>query len=167
MIAMRIVGYITIFIMVFIMSGPVWSRSLHNDKNEEDVLQMLQQYNAHYTQCRLKDNCRNSVAIIEKVDEIFGTETRHKHNDERGTDVVIKTHKKTADQVAALETILRMLLREGIKPEQIAILSPIRFSNSAASMVTECVVSEQPGNNTLFFIARFTVLRDWKAQLSF
>ena len=123
----------------------------HNDKNEEDVLQMLQQYNAHYTQCRLKDNCRNSVAIIEKVDEIFGTETRHKHNDERGTDVVIKTYKKTADQVAALETILRMLLREGIKPEQIAILSPIRFSNSAASMVTECVVSEQPGNNTVFY----------------
>jgi superfamily I DNA/RNA helicase len=91
------------------------------------------------------------VAIIEKIDEIFGTKTRHKHNDERGTDVVIKTYKKTADQVSALETILRMLLREGIKSEQIVILSPIRYSNSAASLITECVVSELPVNNAVFY----------------
>ena len=123
----------------------------HNDKNEEDVLQMLQRYNTHYTQCKLKDNCRNSVAIIEKVDVIFGTETRHKHNEERGTDVVIKTYKKTVDQVAALETILRTLLREGVEPGQISVLSPIRFSNSAASLVTECQISEAHEDNAIFY----------------
>ena len=118
----------------------------HSNKNAEDVLLMLQQYNAHYTQCKLKDNCRNSVAIIEKVDQIFGTATRHKHNDERGTDVVIKAYKKTADQVSALETVLRMLLREGIEPGQITVLSPIRFSNSAASMLAEYEISERQGD---------------------
>lgn len=123
----------------------------HNDKKEEDVLQMLQQYNTHFTQCRLRDNCRNSVAIIEKVDAIFGTATRHKHNDERGADVVIKTYKKTADQVIAIETILRMLMREGIESKQIAILSPIRFSNSAASLITEYGISERYGGNTVFY----------------
>lgn len=125
----------------------------HNNKSDEDILQMLQQYNTHYTQCRLKDNCRNSVAIIEKLDQIFGTTTRHKHNDERGTDVVIKSYKKTAEQVASLETILRMLLREGVAPEQIVILSTIRFSNSAASMVTEFKISDRrdSGKETIFF----------------
>lgn len=125
----------------------------HNNKKDEDVLFMLQQYNTHFTQCRLRDNCRNSVAIIEKVDQIFGTATRHKHNDERGTDVVIKTYKKMVDQVAALETTLRMLLREGIEPQQITILSPIRFSNSAASLVTECEVSEKQrsGENNIYY----------------
>lgn len=113
----------------------------HVEHRDKDVISMLKAHRAHFTQCTLRDNCRNSVAIIEKVDAIFGTTTRHRNNDERGAEVVVKTYRKTADKVAALDTILRTLMREGIPLEQIAILSPIRYDNSGASMVTEVKVT--------------------------
>ena len=113
----------------------------HVEHRDKDVISMLKAHHAHFTQCTLRDNCRNSVAIIEKVDAIFGTTTRHRNNDERGAEVVVKTYRKTADKVAALDTILRTLMREGIPLEQIAILSPIRYDNSGASMVTEVRVT--------------------------
>lgn len=118
-------------------------QNLFHNKSDDDMLLMLQQYQTHFTQCKLRDNCRNSVAIIEKIDRIFCTTTRHKDNDERGADVVIKTYKKMADQVTVLQTTLRTLSREGIQPKQIAILSPVRFSNSAASLVTEYEITEE------------------------
>ena len=102
---------------------------------------MLGKYDTFYTKCYLKDNCRNSVAIIEKVDAVFGSNTRHKHNDERGADVVVKAYRKTSDQVEAIETILRTLRREGIDVGQITLLSPIRFRNSASSLITGTPVS--------------------------
>ena len=44
-----------------------------------------------------------------------------------------------------------MLMREGIESKQIAILSPIRFSNSAARLITEYGISERYGGNTVFY----------------
>ena len=110
-------------------------------KTEKAVLELLGKYDTFYTKCYLKDNCRNSVAIIEKVDAVFGSNTRHKHNDERGADVVVKAYRKTSDQVESIETILRTLRREGIDVGQITLLSPIRFRNSASSLITGTPVS--------------------------
>ena len=113
----------------------------HTDKTETDVLSLLHYYQKNYTKCLLRDNCRNSVAIIEKVDAVFGSSTRHKHNVERGAEVVIKTYRKIADETEALETILRTLEREGVHPEQIAILSPVRYQNSAASLISNSLIT--------------------------
>lgn len=103
----------------------------------ESINEMLRGYGAHFTKCLLRDNCRNSVSIIQKIDSIFGTKTRHRHNDETGADVVIKSNRKTSDSISALDTVIRTLLREGVTPNQIVVLSPIRFDNSIASMSSE------------------------------
>lgn len=104
-------------------------------QSEAGVLDLLHGFQKNYTKCVLRDNCRNSVAIIEKVDSVFGGNTRHKHNNERGAEVVVKSYKKTGDEAATLETILRTLDREGVTREQIVILSPTRFQNSVASLI--------------------------------
>lgn len=116
------------------------------DTKEKDVFDLLGKYGTHFTKCYLKDNCRNSVAIIEKIDAVFGSNTRHKHNDERGAEVSIKVYRKMSDQVEALETILRTLEREGINYDQIVILSPIRFQNSASNLLTGTPVTLDPNN---------------------
>ena len=111
---------------------------------ESDIMELLNGYHAGFTKCLLRDNCRNSVAIIDKIDSVFGTSTRHKHNDERGAEVTIKSYKKPAEQVEALETILRNLHREGIPYNQIVVLSPIRLQNAAGSLITETPVTSDP-----------------------
>ena len=123
------------------------------DLKEDDVLSLIGRYQTDYTKCFLKDNCRNSLAIIEKVDAVFGTKTRHKNNDERGAEVTVKSYRKMTDQAEALETILRTLKREGIASDQIVILSTQRFQNSAASLVTETVIStgaDRPKESVFF-----------------
>lgn len=114
-------------------------------KNEKDALQLLDRYHASYTKCTLKDNCRNSVAIIEKIDAIFGLNTRYKQKEERGPEVMIHSYRKVTDEKDTLETILRVLGRDGIKGESIVILSPVRFQKSAAALVTETPISDTAG----------------------
>ncbi len=127
-------------------------QNLYHQRKSEDVLALLEERGAHYTKCLLRDNCRNSVAIIEKVDAIFGTRTRHRHNDERGADVVLKTYKRPADQPALLESILDTLEKEQIPGEQIVILSPVVFSKSAASEISGHSVSTlREEKNAVFF----------------
>ena len=111
---------------------------------EADIMELLSKYHASFTKCFLRDNCRNSVAIIEKIDSVFGFNTRHKHNDERGAEVIIKSYKKTTEQAEELETILRTLQREGISYNQIVILSPFRLQNAVCSLVTATPVTSDP-----------------------
>ncbi len=108
----------------------------NSETSESDAFSQIERYGAFYAKSRLQDNCRNSLAIIEKIDRVFGSETRHRHNEYRGAEVEIKSYRNTPDQVEKLETILRTLIREGIPFEHITILSMIRFQNSACSLVT-------------------------------
>ncbi len=127
-------------------------QNLYHKEKGDDVIALLDAYEPHYTKCTLRDNCRNSVAIIEKVDSIFGTTTRHRTNNERGAEVVVKTCKRSADQVAALEEILDTLEKEQIAKEQVVILSPVVFANSSASRVERHTIStELRSRDAVFF----------------
>ena len=83
-----------------------------------------------YTNYNLTDNCRNSVAITEKIDEIFRTKTRRRSGAERGEAVQIKTYKDEKGQLRALGEILDKLKSEGIPAEEIVLLSTVRYENS-------------------------------------
>ena len=114
--------------------------------SEEDIIGRIEEKTKHYTKCRLTENCRNSSAIIEKIDEIFGSETRHRHTEEKGANVVIKSYKNSTHQVEKLNEILKTLKDEGIEQEDITILSPVRFDYSATSSVTDYLVTTQIEN---------------------
>ena len=83
-----------------------------------------------YTNYNLTDNCRNSAAIAEKIDAIFGTKSRFRSDAERGEAVQIKAYKDDAEQKELLEEILNRLKKDGIAAEQVAILSTVRMENS-------------------------------------
>lgn len=114
----------------------------NNKRYVEDFDALLDRYFAHYTKCRLKENCRNSIAIIEKIDQIFGMQTKHKDRAERGPEVVIKSFRKAEDQAALLKSVLGSLFKDGIEASQIVILSPVRFSSSVVAEITEYSICE-------------------------
>ena len=101
--------------------------------SSEKVSEMLKEYHCFYAKYTLQDNCRNSQAIIEKVDEIFGTHTHFQKMEERGADVVFRTYKKSKDQSEVLEEIIDRLLREGIHPDDIVLLSPTKYDRSVVN----------------------------------
>ena len=84
-----------------------------------------------YTNYTLTDNCRNSRAISEKIDEIFGTKTRQRQDAEKGEAVQFRTYTDDDEQRKILADILERLKKDGISPDQIVILSTVRFENSA------------------------------------
>jgi superfamily I DNA/RNA helicase len=122
----------------------------HASMTFEDIKSMLKNRKSFFTVSSLTDNCRNSVAIIEKLDAVFGTKTKHRSADERGADVEIKTYKKTLEQGEELEKLLRTLEREGVSKSEITILSPLTFKNSVA-MQLDSVISASRSDKHIFF----------------
>ncbi len=116
----------------------------------DDIKAMLKNRKAFFTVSSLTDNCRNSVAIIEKLDSVFGTKTRHRNTEERGADVDIKTYRKSLEQGNELEKLLRTLEREGISKSDITILSPLTFKNSVACQL-DLIVSPMRNDKHIFF----------------
>lgn len=107
----------------------------------EKVNELLQHYHSFYAKFTLRDNCRNSQAIIEKVDEIFGTQTRCRKMDTRGVDVTIRSYRKDRDQIVILEQVLGALVREGIRLDDIVLLSPMKYERSVASELRSFAIS--------------------------
>ena len=108
----------------------------------ERVTEMLKEYHSFYARYTLQDNCRNSQAIIEKVDEVFGTHTRFRKMEERGADVVFRTYKKSKDQIEILENTVSRLLKDNISPDDIVLLSAVKFEKSVANELTCSEVSQ-------------------------
>lgn len=109
----------------------------------EEIIKTLDEYHSHFANYSLINNCRNSQAIIEKIDSIFGTHTKFRRMEMRGTDVLIRGYKKSQDQVEIVEFILRQLLKEQIPFDDIVILSASRFDGSVASDLTIPVSTER------------------------
>lgn len=126
-------------------------QDLYHQSSHVSVTDLKQKY--YFTTATLRDNCRNSVAIIELVDTIFGIKTRHKNHDERGLDVAIKSYRKTLEQAKKIEDALLELEADSVPKENIVILSPHKYEKSVASILTPGVVtlSKHERKNKIFF----------------
>lgn len=107
----------------------------------DDILALLSRYGGYFTKYELRENCRNSLAIIEKVDSYFGLTTRHGHRQERGADVTVLRFRKNNDQAQKLGIALSSILSSGIAAEDITILSPVRFDDSVASQIDRSIAA--------------------------
>ncbi len=101
--------------------------------SDAEVRAQLEARGVRYTNFRLTENCRNSGAITELIDRIFGTETKQRGNVPRGEDVHVFQYKNEEMQLEKLREVLNTLEKEQIPPEKIVILSPLRFENSVVS----------------------------------
>ena len=113
----------------------------HSSKTYEAANLLLKEYKTYYTKYTLRDNCRNSAAIIEKLDALFGTHTRFKRMENRGTDVVIKSYKRSNDQLEYLQDMIQQLMNSGVLLDDIVILSPMRYDRSVVGTMEQFPVS--------------------------
>ena len=116
----------------------------HSKLTYDDALNMFRDRRIYHAKYRLRDNCRNSQAIIEKLDAIFGSSTAFRPMENRGAEVVIRSFKKSSDQLVHLQAILDALFRDGVKADDIVILSPVRKERSVVAELTEYPVSTDP-----------------------
>lgn len=113
----------------------------HAAGSEEDVRRLLSSRGLSYTSFRLTENCRNSGAITEAIDLIFGTDTKLRGEVPRGEDVRVKLYQTQEEQLELLSGILHELEKEKIPPEKIVLLSPLRYENSIVSKLTGRAIS--------------------------
>ena len=113
----------------------------HSAITYEKANEVLRNCHAYFTKYTLRDNCRNSQAIIEKLDSLFGTHTRYRKMDSRGTDVEIRSYKRSNDQLIYLEDQIEQLIRNEIPFSDIVILSPMRYERSVVGTLDKYPVS--------------------------
>ena len=125
----------------------------HAAVSEEDVKKLLKKKRIFYANYTLKDNCRNSISIIEKMDAWFGTKTRSHLSFEYDCDVEVKSYKKQNAEAEALSKLIARLLRDGVNASEIVILSPVRRESSCVRFVEDYTIadSNHAGKNELRF----------------
>ena len=118
-----------------------------------DIRELLQRRHIYFSTYILTDNCRNSLSIIKKVDHVFGSQTRSLQDISYGEDVKVIKYKRNNEQATAVEALLLKLYAEGITPDQIVILSPVRLENSAVAQIcnNRFSISETPQKNGILF----------------
>lgn len=109
----------------------------HSSVTYDDVVSLLKERKCYFTKYELKNNCRNSKSIVDKIDSVFGTNTKRQFNDDIGKEVVVKPYKKNIDLSSKIEGLLSELMREDIKKDDIVILSPLKYQHSAAYNLSE------------------------------
>lgn len=120
----------------------------------------LQRYSSHFTRAKLTLNCRNTRRIAEETSLLSGFDRPpYRMNQELGLAVDHRYWKKPVDLVASLDKIVTRLVGEGVKPNDIVILSPRRFDASSlkgiASVgglaVSDVSADHQIGENAVAF----------------
>ena len=110
--------------------------------SEDDVKKMLKGRGVFYANYTLKDNCRNSISIIEATDRWFGTITRSHLSDEYGCEVEIKRYKRQSSEAEALASLITRLQKDNVKLEDIVILSPVKKESSCVRFIEEYSIND-------------------------
>ncbi len=114
----------------------------HATVSEEDVKKLLKEKRIFYANYTLKDNCRNSISIIEKMDAWFGTNTRSHLSFEYGCDVEIRSYKNKLSEAEALSKLIGRLLQDGVNTNDIVVLSPVRRESSCVELVEDYSIAD-------------------------
>ena len=125
----------------------------HANMSYNDIRELLRRRHIYFSTYILTDNCRNSLSIIKKVDHVFGSQTRSLQDVSYGEDVKVIKYKRNNEQATAVEALLLKLYAEGIAPDQIVILSPVRLENSAVAQIcnNRFSISETPQKDGILF----------------
>lgn len=104
-------------------------------QNPEDCLNALENRTS-FIRFRLKINCRNTKQIGDEIKYITGFDSSvYLWSKIAGIPVEYKTYESRVDELQILESVLDRLIRDGVKPEMITILSPYKRENSVTSDV--------------------------------
>ena len=125
------------------------NQNIYTGKSYEEIYRLLSRYGVYYTKYLLKDNCRNSTAIIEQVDKWFKTRTRTRKQSERGKEVKIKQYRHADQEQASVEEMLSVLTKK-FPLSDIVILSPKRFDHSVVFGIDNYKISDSREKSALY-----------------
>ena len=115
------------------------------------VLKKLED-SANFAVFNLTVNCRNTPNIQKEMNKIFGLSAETLNKDKYMPEVEYINFENQDDEVMALTDKIKDLLKGGVKPKDITILSPVKFDTSVASKVTRYKIdSVQSGSNNITY----------------
>lgn len=112
-------------------------QTINNREISGDKVVELLEDNANFAMFNLTINCRNTPNIQKEMNRIFNTATQTLNKDKNMPEVEFINFENQDDEVVLLTDKLKELIKSGVKPSEITILSPFKFDNSVASKVTK------------------------------
>lgn len=110
----------------------IYNNEISNDK----VVAMLEDC-ANFAIFKLTTNCRNTPNIQREMNKLFNLDIETLNKDKSMPEVEYIAFHDGNEEVDLLSDKLAELIRNGVKKEDITILSPFRFEKSIASKVTK------------------------------
>lgn len=125
----------------------IYNYEISNDK----VVEMLEDC-ASFAMFNLTTNCRNTPNIQQEMNKLFNLEIKTFNKDKSMPEVEYIAFHDENEELNLLTDKLAELIRNGVKKEDITILSPFRFEKSIASKVTKYKIGKAGlnSNNTTY-----------------
>lgn len=102
----------------------------------EKVVELLED-NANFAIFNLTINCRNTPNIQKEMNKVFGTNTQSLNKDDNMPEVEYINFVEQADEAVLLENKIKELIKKGVKPSEITILSAYKYDKSVASRIND------------------------------
>ena len=112
----------------------------------EKVVELLED-NANFAIFNLTINCRNTPNIQKEMNKVFGTNTQSLNKDANMPEVEYINFVEQVDEAVLLENKIKELVKKGVKPSEITILSAFKFDKSVASRITKYKI-DKAGEDT-------------------
>ena len=111
--------------------GDFQRQAIFENSTGEQLKSLLNSRVPVFSKGRLRQNCRNTRNIGEETALLSGfASPPYRMGQVEGLPVDYHYYQSPEEQSAALSEILRRLLRDGVKPEEIVVVSKLRFDNS-------------------------------------
>ena len=136
----------------------IYNREISGEK----VVELLED-NANFAVFNLTVNCRNTPNIQKEMNKLFNVSSETLNKNKNMPDVEYINFNEQEDESIVLTNKLKDLIKSGVKPSEITILSPFKFDQSVASKVTKYkidLVSLESDNITYSTIQAFKGLEN-------
>ena len=119
------------------MFGDFTRQAIYGTASREERLAALEQRCQHVSRAKLLTNCRNTRRIGEETALLSGFPSPpYRLGQVDGLPVDYRYWKSSEQQMESLVNLVRCLLEEGIRPEDVVILSPWTFADSIVSRLS-------------------------------
>ena len=119
------------------------NRGISNDR----VIEMLED-SANFAIFNLTVNCRNTPNIQIEMNKMFNLDVKTLSQDKNMPKVSFISFKDEDDESALLTNKITELIKSGIAPDNITILSPFKFERSAASRIQKYKIDKAGSDST-------------------
>ena len=119
------------------MFGDFTRQAIYGSPPREEQMNVLGSRCSHFSRARLVTNCRNTRRIGEETALLSGfSSPPYRLGQVDGLPVDYRYWKTAEQQLEGLAGLIQCLLRDGIRPEDVVLLSPRTFADSAAGRLS-------------------------------